>query len=93
MSLLIRVKKIPLYINRNVLSLRLLASGQPKPVTERRAGEDREAEQAHRRVSGGQSRSKCAARVRSSPYRYKDIELLKAETNGTKERQKNVRLL
>ena len=32
--------------------------------TDRWPGHNREAKQAHRRVSGGQSRSKCAARVR-----------------------------
>ena len=36
--------------------------------------DDCEAVKAHRRVSGGQSRSKCAARVRRA-----NIELLKAE--------------
>ena len=39
--------------------------------------DDREAVKAHRRVSGGQSRSKCAARVRRA-----NIELLKAEMTG-----------
>ena len=39
-----------------------------------RPSDDREAVKAHRRVSGGQSRSKCAARVRRA-----NIELLKAE--------------
>lgn len=39
-----------------------------------RPTDDREAVKAHRRVSGGQSRSKCAARVRRA-----NIELLKAE--------------
>ena len=42
--------------------------------------DDREAVKAHRRVSGGQSRSKCAARVRRA-----NIELVKAEMT---ERQK-----
>ena len=43
-------------------------------ATDRRAGDDCEAKRARRRVSGGQSRSKCAARV----HRV-NIELLTTE--------------
>ena len=45
--------------------------------------DDREAVKAHRRVSGGQSRSKCAARVRRA-----NIELLKDEKSERRPRDK-----
>jgi len=49
--------------------------------------DDREAVKAHRRVSGGQSRSKCAARVRRA-----NIELLKAEKTDTRPREKSYKV-
>ena len=51
-----------------------MMSKKEQGATDRRAGDDCEAKRAHRRVSGGQSRSKCAARV----HRV-NIELLTTE--------------
>ena len=68
--------------NLNLLHLKgLYGYSQSLSSRSLRPSDDREAEQAHRRVSGEQSRSKCAARVRSA-----NTELLKAERRAREEK-------
>ena len=68
---------------KNLLHLKgLYGYSQSLSSRSLRPSDEREAEQAHRRVSCGQSRSKCAARVRSA-----NTELLKAETTERRARE------
>ena len=68
---------------KNLLHLKgLYGYSQSLSSRSLRPRDEREAEQAHRRVSGGQSRSKCAARVRNA-----NTELLKAEMTERRPRE------